>query len=152
MSFACTLVSPIRGYAEALEAIRGSNLGELAIQGDLRTWKRIEIQILGGVLAFTSLVRKKPGDKFSKLTLSMHSFFRNVETDATGSKEFVLKRIADAEMFIGVVANDLREEGSLDCIWAVAECLNAIVFSGEAMLNARGERLLDQTGMSDVTV
>jgi hypothetical protein len=74
----------------------------------------------------------------------MHNFFRTVDTDAGADRALVLQRIANAKMLIGVVGEPefLEEEGHFEQIWRTAERLDALVFSGDAMLNGRGELLL----------
>jgi hypothetical protein len=72
--------------------------------------------------------------------------------DSIANKNLVLNRIAEAEMLIGIIVDpEFREEDKhFACIWSLAERLNAVVFSGEAMLNAQGARLLNQAGETDV--
>ncbi len=84
----------------------------------------------------------------------MHNFFRQIETPAVANRSFVLNRVADAEMLIGVIVEpEFREEDKhFDCVWSLAERLNAIVFSGQAMLNAQGAGLLTQTGETDIVL
>ncbi len=154
MGSACTLVCPIEAYSDVFATLENSSTSELIVQGRPDSWKQIEIRSPGSLIAFTSLVREKPGDEYSKLILSMHNFFRRIGTEANKNQRFVLECIANAKMLIGVVAEPAFSEDDwhFNCIWPIAEHLNAIVFSGEAMLNAKGERLLDKIGEADITI
>jgi hypothetical protein len=64
----------------------------------------------------------------------------------------VLDKIANAQMLIGVVGEPefIEEDGHFDCIWSISEELHAVVFSGEAMLDCTGRRLLSESGDYDV--
>jgi hypothetical protein len=67
---------------DRVDPIREVFWGDLDIQGDPWVWWRIEIRLPQSVVAFTRLIKDKPGDRFSKLILSMHNFFRQIETPA----------------------------------------------------------------------
>jgi hypothetical protein len=103
-------------------------------------------------MLLTSLVQHEPGDRFSTLVLGMYNFFRTIDTDAQGNKRYVLDRVGNAELMIGVVADPECSETDprLDCLWAVTEALDAVVFNGDAMLNLEGNRILSRNGEHDV--
>ena len=99
-------------------------------------------------LTFTSMIRDKPGDRFSRLVLSMHNFFRVIATNGKEQKKRVLEGIENAEMFLGIVADPefSDDEEHFICLFAVARKLNALVFTGEAMQDADGRKLLGNDG------
>lgn len=151
MSSACTLICPSKRFSEAINAISVVFQDNYDVQGETQSWRRIEVRLPQSLIAFTSLIREKPGDQFSKIILSMHNFFRQIKTTAKANKQFVLSRVVNAEMLIGVIAEPafIEKDKHFDCIWTLADRLDAIVFSGEAMLDAQGVRLLSQTGEAD---
>jgi hypothetical protein len=57
-------------------------------------------------------------------------------------------------MMIGVVADpEFSENDSrLDILWHIAECMDALIFNGDAILDSQGQRILDHTGNFDVVV
>ena len=77
-----------------------------------------------------------------------------VETDMVSNKDYVLSRIADVEMMIGVVADPAfaKEDSRLDIVWKIAECMDAVIFNGDAILDLQGQRILDVKGNFDIVV
>ena len=82
----------------------------------------------------------------------MHNFFRTIETSAVSNKNFVLSRVENAKMMIGVVAEPefLESDPRLDCLWKIAEKLDAVIFNGQAMLNLEGENIIMKDGQHDI--
>jgi hypothetical protein len=154
MTSACTILCPAINYAKVLEAIRLTSDGEISLDGTNEKWGRITVMLPSKQVTLTSLVREMPGDKFSKLVLSMHNFFRTIETPAASNKRYVLSRIADVQMMIGVVAEPqfLEDDSRFDILWGVAEWNSALIFNGEAILDLQGRRILDCNGEFDVLV
>jgi hypothetical protein len=151
---ALTAVCPEKGYRKVLDAIRSFPTAKVTLEGTEDTWDRLILMFPVGTMILTSMVRHAPGDRFSKLVLSMHNFFRTVEATATANKDLVLSRVKGAEMMIGVVAEpEFRDiDIRLECLWRIVEKLDAIIFNGEAMLNLRGERIMTRSGEHDVDV
>jgi hypothetical protein len=108
----------------------------------------------GKRLTLSSLIQDQPGDKFSRLVLSMHNYFRSVETDAMSNKSRVLTRIENLEMMIGVVAEPefVEDDSRFRILWRIAECMDALIFNGNAILDLHGQRILDRDGRFDVVV
>src|SRR5262249_43453803 len=117
----------------------------IAVHGEPQQWERIEARFAGSQLSLSSLVRREPFDKFSKLILGMHNFFARIETPSARDQEFVLRRIANAEMLIGITAQPSfrSDDGHLKCVAAIAECLDALIFTGTSMLTADGRVILN---------
>jgi hypothetical protein len=94
------------------------------------------------------MVRQKRGDRFSRLVLSMWTFFDGIDTSNCKNKNLVLQAVENTEMFIGVVAEPEfnEDEGHFTCIFSVARKLKALVFGGEAMQDAEGRKLLGSDG------
>jgi hypothetical protein len=154
MTSACTILCPTIDYGKVLDAIESATEGELSLEGARDKWTRITVAHSGKQIAFSGLVRRRPQDKFSKIVLSMYNFFNMVETDLVSNRDYALSRIADVEMMIGVVADPefAMEDSRLDILWKIAECMDAVIFNGDALLDLHGQRILDQNGDFDVVV
>jgi hypothetical protein len=154
MTSACTILCPTIDYSKVLDAIESATEGELSLEGTRGKWTRITVAHSGKQIFFSGLVQLQPQDKFSKLVLSMYSFFNMVETDMVSNKDYVLSRIADVEMMIGVVADPAfaKEDSRLDIVWKIAECMDAVIFNGDAILDLQGQRILDVKGNFDIVV
>jgi hypothetical protein len=154
MISACTILCPTIDYGKVLDAIKSATEGELSLEGTRDKWNRITVAHSGKQITFSGLVRLQPQDKFSKLVLSMYSFFNMVETDVVSNKDYVLSRIADVEMMIGVVADPkfAKADSRLDILWKIADCMDAVIFNGDAILDLQGQRILDHKGEFDVIV
>jgi hypothetical protein len=70
------------------------------------------------------------------------------------NQNYVLSRIADVEMMIGVVADPkfAKADSRLDILWKIADCMDAVIFNGDAILDLQGQRILDHKGEFDVIV
>jgi hypothetical protein len=145
-------VCPEKGYGKVLDAVRSFQAVNVTLEGNEESWDRLVLVVPAGTIVLTSLVRHAPGDKFSKLVLSMHNFFRTIETSAESNKNFVLSRVENAKMMLGVVADPSFSEGDtrLDYLWRIAEELDAVIFNGQAMLNLEGKRIIAKDGQHDV--
>lgn len=152
MSSAVTLLCPMRIYCKALDAIRASCNADIDVEGSEEAWERVTLRFTSGTMVLTSLVRQVPGDKFSTLVLSMYNFFRTIDTDAERNKKYVLGRIENVAMMIGVVAEPefSDTDARLDCLWSLAEQVDAVIFNGDSMLNLAGERIMSRSGEHDV--
>ena len=154
MSSAFTILCPRVDYTAAWNSIHAFQTIEKSNDGDSGRWERISVTFSEGVIDFNSLVRQEPGDKFSKLILSMHNFFRIVKTDSIKNKEYVLDRILATKMMLGVVGvpHFLETYTRLACAWSVDQNLGSIIFNGDAMLDLDGERILTGNGEADVVL
>jgi hypothetical protein len=153
MSSACTLICPSDDRVAALDAIE-THRKATRISGSRSKWTSARFKSPGGTLTFNCLLRVKPGDEFSGLVLGFHNHFNQISTKAKANKQFVLDRILDAGMMIGVVGDPefIEADGHFDTIWSASEKLDALVFTGSAMLNGKGETLLDEDGTFEIKV
>jgi hypothetical protein len=154
MTSACTILCPTIDYGKVLDAIQSSTVGEVSLQGTRENWTRISAVDSGREIRFSGLVQVQPGDKFSRTVLSMHNYFRTVTTDVVSNQRYVLSRIANVQMMIGVVADPkfAKEDRRFDILWRIAECMDALVFNGNAILDLQGQRILDHERKVDVVV
>jgi hypothetical protein len=154
MTSACTILCPTNDFGAVLDAIQSATAWELSLEGTRDYWTRITVVYTGKQITFSGLVQVQPGDKFSRTVLSMHNYFRTVKTDVASNQGYVLRRIANVQMMIGVVADpEFSEDDSrFNILWHIAECMDALVFNGEAILDLQGQRILDQDGKFDVVV
>jgi hypothetical protein len=154
MTSACTILCPTIDFGKVSDAIRSATAGELSIEGTRESWTRITVVRSGKQITFSGLVQLQPGDKFARTVLSMHNYFFEVKTDLESNQKFVLNRIANVEMMIGVVADPefADDDGRLDILWRIAECMDALIFNGDAILDLQGQQILDQNGKFDVVV
>jgi hypothetical protein len=97
-------------------------------------------------------IRREPGDAFSKMVLGMHNYFRCVKTTAEAKQRDILNRVANMALAIGVVAEPefVEEARHYDCIFGIADALNAIIWTGSGAINAEGKLLLDGDGNCEV--
>src|SRR5688572_11162878 len=125
MASALTIMSSETAHQKALDALRSCGV-EIHVEGPEPEWERIALQFPEGTMTLSSLIRHRPGDKFSKLVLSMHNFFRTVDTDAEANKREVLRRVETVKMMIGVVAVPAFSESDsrLGCLWRVVEAVD----------------------------
>lgn len=139
-------------YTDVLAAVHRLPVNEFDFSGNEKQWKSIALTFPVGSIRLTSMTRVLPGDRFSKLILSMHNFFRAVETDAVSKKTAVLSRVALAKMLIGVVAEPefVQDDKRLEYLWTIAEEIDARLFNGHAMLDSHGRRILSKDGEYDV--
>lgn len=149
-----TVVCPEKDYRKVFVAVRSFPAAQVTLEGNEELWDRIVLGFPTGTMVLASMVRHMPGDRFSKLALSMHNFFCRVKTSAVSNKNFVLSRVENAKMMIGVVAEPEFSESDtrLDSLWRIAEELDAVIFNGQAMLNLEGERIIAKDGQHDVEV
>jgi hypothetical protein len=75
-----------------------------------------------------------------------------VKTPARAIKKDVLARVLNMALAIGVVADPVfvEEARHYDCIFGIAGALNAIIWTGNGVINAEGKLLLDGDGNCEV--
>ena len=154
MTTTFTILCPEINYGCTLDVIDAAMESNVVIEGTRQKWSRIALTLSGRHLALSSLVREQAGDKFSKLVLSLHTFFRTIPTDAVSNRSFLLSRIENVKMMIGVVDNPefTETDDRLETLWHISESMNALIFNGDAALNLQGQRILDHAGKFDVVV
>jgi len=142
------MVCPEKAYDAALDALREATSFTLEVAGNRTRWTTVKVLFSRSTMTFTTMVRIKPGDRFSKLVLGMHNFFNMIDTKNEDEKKIVLKAIENTEMFIGIIADPefIDEEGHFAYLFTVARKLNALIFTGEAMQDANGRSLLGSDG------
>jgi hypothetical protein len=150
----CTIICPNDEPQEVLAVLRDllQNGAEIRVSGKDADWSKIDIQTSAGTLTLNRQIQNEPGDRFSKMVLGMHNYFRQVRTPMEAIQRDVLNQVANMKMAIGVVAEpDFVEEARhYDCIFSVAAALNAIIWTGSGVINAEGQMILDGDGNSDV--
>ncbi len=143
MARSCTLICPTNEFD--LEEV----LAKRAKNADSRETKAAGTLVvrLGDVsLKFTVKQRKRPGDTFSHLILGFGTHFRDVRTKAKNNKKFVLQAIMNAKALIGVVANPHFNEKTDEVVLGLAQALDALIFTGDALLHGNGQVVLDKKG------
>jgi hypothetical protein len=150
----CTILCPIDDPRQVLAVVRdflpdGADIG---VNGNDSEWTRIEIKTGSASLTLNRQVRHEPGDRFSRMVLGMHNYFRVVKTPSDATQRDVLDRVASMALAIGVVAEPqfIDEARHYDCIFGIAAAMNAIVWTGSGVINADGIMILDGDGNSDV--
>jgi hypothetical protein len=150
----CTILCSADAPRQVVACLRNLLEGgpELLVTGKESDWSKIEIKTPGTSLTLNRQVRSKPGDSFSKLVLGMHTYFDGVKTSATSIKKDILDRVLNLALAIGVVAEPVfvDEDRHYDCIFGIAADMNAIVWTGSGVIDAKGRMLLDGEGNSDV--
>lgn len=154
MTSACTVLCPEINFGTVFEAIHSMSEAEILLDGTPDQWTRATVSVSGKLLTFSILIREHPGDKFSRLVLSLHNCFEPVQSDAPSNKEHVLDRILNVKMMIGVVADPefLQDDIRLAVLWRVVESMDAVLFNGDAVFNLEGLQLLDRSGNFDVII
>lgn len=150
MSDSCTILTTkidLKAIADILRDTKAT----FGIDGDFDKWDTIKLKFDQSELRFKKSVRERPGDKFSKMILGMHNYFRNVDTKASNNKEHILQNVGETKLAIGVVADPefSEEDGHFDFIFAVAEKIDGMIFNGEAMLDPKGDMILSKDGSFD---
>jgi hypothetical protein len=144
----CTIVCAVRDFQQGL-----SGLPAILPAGaeQVVTEDHVEIRTERSSIRFSPLLRVKPGDQFSKLTLSMHNYFNRIRSADPRRKRHVLDAISKAALYVGVVASPkfLEDDRHSDIIFTLAGSLNGLVFTGDAMLNAHGDIILSAAGDSE---
>lgn len=140
----CTIFGQHPDYAGVLSRIRETSSAPVGVVGDESRWKKLVLKSRQATLTFNSMQREKPGDEFSKLVLSTHSFLRKVNVEAP-NREAVLRTISSCVVAVGVVAEPVLDEseGYMACVLDVAKILQGVIFNGTSILDSDGALLLD---------
>ncbi len=102
MSDHCTIFCLDNNF-EQFASLLKNHKGSIEVVEDDKTLREIIVTDNAYQLILSILFRKEPGDKFSKLILSTHNYFRNIETNAAEQKKLVLDQISNTQAIIGVV-------------------------------------------------
>ena len=145
MSDNCTIYCVEPNYEEAIHALCSVVSREkLKITGAPTKWSKIVITGTGSTLTINSMKRGKPGDSFSKLILSTNNYFRNLQRGEPKSKAALLSHVSSCNFILGIVASpSFNETGKHhDCIYSIARALNGVIFNGEGMIDADGNKII----------
>jgi hypothetical protein len=150
MSDFCTILTTkldLKAIAEILHNAKAT----FDIDGDFDKWDTIILKFEKSELRFTKSVRERPGDKFSKMILGMHNYFRNVDTRADSNKEHILQKVGETKLAVGVVGQPefSEEDGHFDYIFSVTKKIDGMIFNGEGMLDYKGDMILYGDGSFD---
>jgi hypothetical protein len=150
----CTILSPTDEPAQVVSVVReliGSR-GLITIDGAVESWSSMTVQHGDVSLILNRLVFSTPGDEFSKMQRGMWVYFDGIETAHTSIKPDLLERIENFALAIGVVAEPrfVEDSGHFDCIFGLADALDAVIWNGSGILDAEGRMILDGEGNSEV--
>jgi hypothetical protein len=150
----CTILCPTDEPRQVLAVLRDMLQAgaDIRVSGKDADWSKIEIKTLAASLTLNRQIQHEPGDRFSKMVLGMHNYFRQVKAPMEATQRDVLNRVANMAMAIGVVAEPefVEQARHYDCIFGVAAALNAIIWTGSGVINAEGKMILDGDGNSEV--
>lgn len=113
-------------------------------------WEYIWIPDGENDLKFSSRQFQKPQDPFSKMRLGLWNYFDKIQTNSTLSKDKVNQGIGDCFFAIGVVSYTQFTQKGIDLLYKLTEINKGMIFTGSAMLNEKGQLLLDADGNSEV--
>ena len=147
MSTAFTLLCNRALYTEAFDVITRTVRDDITFEGRADAWRTITATSPHRSIIFTSMVRMRPGDEFSRLVLSLHTFARKIETQAVDTRTRILERILGAKLLIGVFAEPglSDDAGHLECLAELCARLDAIIFTREGFVDAGGDLILGVT-------
>ena len=148
MSDNCTIFC-LTNNLEQITALASKNAsGKVEIINEGQTWEKIVVTNDKHQITLSNLFRKEPGDKFSKLILSTHNYFRNIETTADTQKQLVLNHVSNTETIIGVIGEPIFSESDkhFELIFDIAKVSNGIIFNGKEMLDDDGYVILKDDG------
>jgi hypothetical protein len=150
----CTILCPSDEPLQVVALLRDliEDGALIQVTGKGSDWSKIEVRSSAGSLTLNRQIRHRPGASFSKMVLGMYNYFNQVKTSARAIKKDVLDRVANMGLAIGIVAEPefVREARHHDCIFGIAAALNAIIWTGNGVLNADGKMLLDGESNSEV--
>jgi hypothetical protein len=151
----CTILCPADDSPRVAGLVRGlvGDRGSVRVSGREAAWSSIAVEADGTSLVLSRLVRVRPGDRFSQLVLGTHNYFSRVRTRHKAVQADVLRRVGGMVLGVGVVAEPGFAEaaGHYDCLYGLAAALEAVIWTGDRVLNAEGRLLLDRAGNSEIT-
>ena len=143
MTQCCTIYCKTKNLKEIARLIHqqfpGCSSDDLADE-----WDSIVVHGREGNLRFTSKWFHQGGDDFCRLLLSTIAFVEGIPNVDPVMKTYLTSHVESCELVLGVVATP-----SLDAdkryhavVFLIAKELGGIVFNGEEMLDANGQRLV----------
>lgn len=152
MSDTCTIFCLNSNLEQIISIAKKNTSGEIEVISNGQTWEKIVVTNGGHQLSLSNLFRKEPGDKFSKLILSTHNHFRNIETTADAQKQLILNHVTDTQAIIGVVGEPTFSESDhhFELIFGIAKDFNGIIFNGNEMLDDAGYIILSNDGTTEL--
>lgn len=147
----CTLFCR-RDSPEAALAVAEANLRSRAqIDAPREQWIRAEFQQGKLSVRLHRTPFQKRGDELSRLILGLVNWLNNVAVVHPVATQFAVDHILETTAAIGFTAlPDFNEDsGHFDCVFALAEELDALVWNGCGLLNADGEMVIDGGGGSE---
>ena len=130
----CTIYSPVMAARRVVDVVKGYfGSDSISVNGSEVEWDSVSVIVGNSKLVLNSKVRKSPGDDFSRLIMSTHTYLSKIPE--TEGKDTVLKSILSTKWMIGVVSEPGFEESP-------CQELEAMVFNGQGMLSGAGDELL----------
>src|SRR5262245_65947714 len=101
----CTILCPTDEPRQVLAVLRDlvRDGADIRVSGDDADWSTIQIKTPAASLTLNRQIRREPGDRFSKMVLGIHNYFRVVKTPMEATQRDVLNRVANMAMAVGVV-------------------------------------------------
>lgn len=150
MSASCTLICPEIDFAGVLSILNENPQVKLQVEGPNAQWDRLIVSIPQGSLKLSSLYEAKDAQKYSSIGLGLYNFVNVSPTDDAKLQEFLKAAVFNAPFIIGVVAEPGFEDMDVfRCLADVTQALDALIFSGSALLAPTGHPLLDDEGQGD---
>jgi len=151
VSATCTLICPSIDFDGVLATLRRDPQAKLAIEGSPAQWDRIIVSIPAGELKLSSLYESRDEQKFLGIGKGLYGFVNMSPNDDADLNDFLKASVINAPFLIGVVAEPGFEVMDVfRCLANVALALDALIFSGSALLAPSGHLVLDDEGQSDV--
>ena len=139
---ACTILATSPNLDEVLDYLRERSCGPVGVVGAGSRWEKMTARIGVGSVTFDVLARRRPGDEFSKMVLSMYNYFRNGSSSSDSLKEEGLDAIASSDTAIGVVADPAFDEEAEEVVIEVARMVGGVIFNGWGILDPEGTVLV----------
>jgi hypothetical protein len=150
----CTILCPADEPARVVDVVRESigDRGLITVDGEVEDWSSITIENGDVSMVLNRLVFVSQGDEFSKMQGGIWRYFDGVETVHASIKSDLLERIDGSALAIGVVAEPgfVEDSGHYDCIFGLAGALDAVIWTGNGIIDAQGQMILDGDGESEV--
>ncbi len=145
----CTVISPRKIDLEKLiEHFREAGVStENRSQSDF-----VFLSMDAGTLKLSFMNRTVPQDRFSRMSLGMHDYFRRISGADVVGQRTALHSIASARSAIGVaVEPGFDSDGKLEaCVFAVAKEVAGCIFNGSDLIDREGRVVLASDGSSEL--
>lgn len=139
----CTVYSPVFDSQRVEEIVKEFFPDdEVVVKGKTPEWDSVEVKAGNSRLVLNSKVRKAPGDDFSRLVMSTHTYLSRIPERE--SKDRVLKVVLGTKWMIGVVSDPGFENNPSheECVFKICQEIGGMVFNGRGMLSGSGDELL----------